>query len=177
MWLNYRRLAECYLKRNQELVGVYYFTALAHWLGAPALRHQILISALKAEGVEIVLGRFKEKDRHCRLCNGKYKGHEEKETDVNIAIYLVRGAYKNEFDTAIVATNDTDLTPAIRMVKRDTPALKVGVLFPLNHWSAELEQATDFICRIKEKQLASSQFPDPYILPNGKALSKPSNWI
>lgn len=176
LWLNYKNLAECYLRKNQQLSSVYYFTALAHWLGEPALRHQIYIGALEAEGVTVVLGKFKKKERHCHLCGKDYEGHEEKQTDVNIVSYLIRGAYKKDFDTAFIITNDTDMIPAIKIIKQDLPTIKIGVMFPINRYSAELEQHTDFKIHIREPQLAASQLNNPYILPNGKYLYRPPGW-
>ena len=64
-----------------------------------------------------VLGRFKEKERSCRACKATWKDHEEKETDVNIGLALARDAYENCFDRAVLITGDSDLTPAVRLVK------------------------------------------------------------
>jgi len=54
-------------------------------------------------GVNTILGNFKRKDRKRPKCFSKWTGHEEKETDVNIALYLL------------------DLAPAIRLVKKLFP--------------------------------------------------------
>lgn len=47
-----------------------------------------------------------------------YEGQiREKGTDVRIAVDLVVGAIDNQFDTAILVSSDTDLTPAIKYLK------------------------------------------------------------
>ena len=38
---------------------------------------------------------------------------EEKGSDVNLAVNLINGAWKGEFDATAVVSNDTDLVPAI----------------------------------------------------------------
>ena len=41
---------------------------------------------------------------------------EEKRTDVNIASYLLMDAFAGQYDTAVVVSNDSDLTTPIEMV-------------------------------------------------------------
>jgi uncharacterized LabA/DUF88 family protein len=102
--------------------------------------------------------------------------NEEKETDVNIAIYLIKEAFLDNFDTAMIVTNDTDLVPAIKMLKETFPRKKVGVLFPIDRWSSELAQECHFFKRTHKKQLSKSQFPDIITLPTGASLSRPPFW-
>ena len=54
---------------------------------------------------------------------------EEKGIDVLLAVDVVRGAYMDEFDTAVVASADTDLIPALR------EALRVGKRVETASWS------------------------------------------
>jgi len=51
-----------------------------------------------AVNIEVIYGKFKVKDKKCPLCEQDYKGHEEKLTDVNLAIWLFENALKNSFD-------------------------------------------------------------------------------
>lgn len=67
------------------------------------------------------MGDFKEKDRFYKNCKTYFKSYEEKQTDVNIGIYLIKEAFEDNYDTAILVTNDTDLIPAIRMLKKHIP--------------------------------------------------------
>ena len=43
---------------------------------------------------------------------------EEKGIDVLLAVDMVRGAYQDKFDTAVVASADTDLRPALQETLR-----------------------------------------------------------
>ena len=44
---------------------------------------------------------------------------EEKGSDVNLGVHLVRDAFKGAFDIAVVLTNDTDLVEPIRIVTQE----------------------------------------------------------
>ena len=130
-WLDLWKLSEIYApKPNFTLTAVYYFSALAHWLPGPCSRHQIYIEALKATGVTPILGNFKEKDRSCNRCGKTWKSHEEKETDVNLAIHLLSGAYDNTYDTAFVISGDSDLSQAIKLVLDKFPHKQIKVIIP-----------------------------------------------
>src|SRR5436853_496574 len=88
------------------------------------------------------MGHFKQKHRRCHKCGARSIAHEEKETDVNIALHLLNHAYKNSFDCALPISNDSDLAPAVRMLKTEFPSKWVRILTPPNkRTSKELLQA------------------------------------
>ncbi len=153
-----------------------YFSAYATLKPHSMKRHKMLVDALLGRGVNVVMGKFKEKDRHCKICGAVFKVREEKQTDVNIAVYLMKEAFADTYDTAILLTNDTDLIPAIEGMKKAFPRKKVGVVFPIDRWSTELRTACNFWKKIEKKHLAKSQFSDEVRLPSGVTLSRPPKW-
>src|SRR5947209_4137294 len=44
--------------------------------------------------------------------------YREKGVDVLIAVELLRGAYRDTYDTAILVSSDTDLIPAIQEIRQ-----------------------------------------------------------
>lgn len=176
LWLNFRALAQRFTRKGDTLCGVYYFSAYATWKPHSMRRHRKLVDALKSENVEVIMGKFKQKDMHCKVCGASFKVREEKQTDVNIATYLFKEALANNYDTAIVVTNDTDLVAAIKGLKEAYPQKKVGVLFPIERWAAELQGACDFWRKMRKKDLARSQFPERVQLPSGIVLTRPRSW-
>lgn len=60
----------------------------------------------------------------------KYKTYEEKQTDVNIAINLVKDAFLKESDLLFLVSNDSDISPAIRVAKENNKKLKIVVISP-----------------------------------------------
>lgn len=125
--------------------------------------------------MEFIKGRFKDKTLKCHKCLATYKSHEEKQTDVNIAVQIVADAAADKFDRAIIISADTDLIPAITTVHKLTPEKEIGVLFPIGRNSFELREAADFAIKMKTKHLDSCQFA--WKLQVGKDVVKcPDNW-
>ncbi|MGV0960287.1 MAG: NYN domain-containing protein [Limnohabitans sp.] len=56
---------------------------------------------------------------------------EEKQTDVNIALYLYRDAIRGEFDQLVICSNDSDMEPALSWIKKDAPQVALGLVMPL----------------------------------------------
>ncbi len=177
-WLDYCKLAKCFVPSKDKIVDVYYFTAFAHWNQRKMAKHKIYLKALTMAGVKAVFGKFKDKDHRCRICGEGYSTFEEKQTDVNIAITLFRLAISNDFDTAILITGDTDLVPAVEAIRRTFPDKQIGVVVPIGRKAKELIDVCDFHMKMKEKHLRTSQFPDTIVLDPQKniVLQKPSNW-
>lgn len=178
-WIDYSSLAKCYVVPNDKIVGVLLFTAYAHWNPEKEKRHRDLITAVQLSGVEVVFGKFKNRDRRCSICGQPYRTFEEKYTDVNIAIRLFQAAIKDEFDTAMLITADSDLLPAIKGAKLSFPEKQFGLVAPIGRSSLELKNICDFRRKMREKHLRMSQLPDTIILDASKGitLKRPSTWI
>jgi hypothetical protein len=58
-WLNFYSLAESYLKPNETLIRVYFFTAILKWNPEKQKRHKNFIIAQEAVGVQVVEANFK----------------------------------------------------------------------------------------------------------------------
>lgn len=63
--------------------------------------------------MEIALGRFRRRSRRCPICKKIYVAHEEKETDVAIAVRIVELAVSRGCECRVVVTGDTDILPAV----------------------------------------------------------------
>lgn len=68
---------------------------------------QKLFTHLRNQNIEIKLG-------YLLMSDGKF---HEKGVDVQIAVDIIRGAIKNEYDTCYLISSDTDLLPAIQTAK------------------------------------------------------------
>ena len=129
-WVDLWGLSQSILIKDQKLVGVEYFSAYKKTNLDRLKRHEQYINALRFRGVSVHMGKFKKKFHRCRLCNSRYEGWEEKETDVNLAVKLVEDAFTDQFDTAIVISADTDLLPPIRSVESYFPEKNPIVIAP-----------------------------------------------
>lgn len=109
---------------------------------------------------------------------------EEKQTDVNIALHAYRDAVRGEYDQLVICSNDSDMEPALRMIRENVPTAKVGLVMPLRdkdtaggkvpnkrlaalaHWVRH---------HIGDDELAQSQLPQN-VQTKKKPASKPAHW-
>jgi len=84
---------------------------------------------------------------------------------------------RDEFDTALIISGDSDLVPVVEAVKTLFPAKRVGVIIPINGKAASLKYACEFHMKMKEKHLKASVFPDEIDLGGGIKLLRPPSWI
>lgn len=176
-WLSLSRLARCYVPdRRDSISGIEYFTTLASWDPAKVARHKVYIRAQESEGVSVVYGEFKRKDRWCKQCRRSFSTYEEKQTDVNIAVRLFQHAFQEKYDKAIIISGDTDLLPAVRAVKSIYPGKGIGVVIPIGRSSEDFKKQTDFHFKMRESHLASSRYPDILKLADGTTLPCPPTW-
>ena len=90
---------------------------------------------------------------------------EEKGTDVALATHLLHDAHRNDYDTAVIISNDSDLIPPIHVVREDLHRL-VGLICPHRHVSSALAREVDFYKQIRTGVLRVSQFPE--VLTDGR---------
>ena len=144
----------------------------------PATR--LFIEALEARGVTVGLGNFKAKDLYqvCPACGRHvhFKRHEEKETDVNIAVKLVEVVADGSCDAVMVVTGDTDLVPAVAAARRLQPRVDVYMLFPTNRSNLAFDGVATGTFKIAGKQYARYQLTDPVLAADGRAIRKPPAW-
>ncbi len=161
-WVNLKALSQIFLKSySEELIEVFYFSAYAEHMPEPTQKQQKdYFRALELKGVKTILGHFKKKNRRCPECHNKWIGHEEKETDVNIALYLLHLAYRDAFDRALVISNDSDLAPAIQMIRKFFPKKRVTTVAPSHHYhSNELIKVSSDRTKIRVEHLERCLLP------------------
>lgn len=198
-WLDLKKLALRYVKteQGQELSNIYYFSALAtHISESKVKRHKTYISALNQRGVSFVEGQFKYVgQKWIKRDDGMFmqkESYEEKESDVNIAIHIVKDAICKLVDKAIIITNDSDIAPAIRMAKQLNPNWKAVVITPplgvgrkVNYDLLEAakqlktnRQGQVFREQkiLTEEMLFECQFPEQIITSDGSVIKRPNKY-
>jgi uncharacterized LabA/DUF88 family protein len=186
-WLDLHAMARAVLQPNNQVCKIRYFTAR---VTAPPndpdmpSRQDVYLRALRAQGVIIHLGMFKERPKTRRLVNpprppaSKYVEvwhREEKGSDVNLAVHMLHDAWSGVYDCAVVVSNDSDLAEACHLVK--SMGKVVGLLSPAHRPTQELQQCTDFYRRITATHLTNSQLPDPVIdTSTGREIRCPPRW-
>ena len=99
---------------------------------------------------------------------------EEKGSDVNLAVHLLNDGYKQDYEMAVMITNDSDLLEPMRIVKQDLK-LPVGLVNPHKTPSFSLRQHATFIKQLRTGVLSASQFGNSLTDKNG-TFHKPATW-
>jgi uncharacterized LabA/DUF88 family protein len=182
-WLDFSTLCRILLPRH-EIKRIYYFTALVEARpGDPEkrLRQETYLRALRTiPNLTIVLGSFLTHVKNMPLANGKgyvdVINTQEKGSDVNLAAQMLMDGFRNDYECAVVISNDSDLLRPIQMTINELHK-KVGVLAPTQnrHPSRSLTANATFIKHIRPRVLAASQFP-PTLTDKRGAFSKPHDW-
>ncbi|MDR0869098.1 MAG: NYN domain-containing protein [Planctomycetota bacterium] len=176
-WFDYRRYCQHFINNNDTVEKMVYFTAIADWQPETAARHRVFIAACQTNGIEVVFGKFKGKTWRCEKCGQNNQRHEEKATDVNIALTAYRLARQMETGKIILVTGDTDFVPVVKAIQRDFSSINVGVIFPPQRVSKELKAEANFYYHTGIEMLADFQLPEQIIKSNGKKITRPSYWL
>jgi hypothetical protein len=182
-WLDLAKLTQDLLP-SDTIQELHYFTArVSSRAYNPTAAHDqgLYIRALKTlPNLHIKYGQFTTHSVPMYLTNVNpaqkvwVDKTEEKGSDVNLASHLLRDAYGRRFEVAVLVTNDSDLAEPVRIVAQEI-GLPVGLLNPHQFHSRELRQYATFVKRIRQGDLASSQFPKT--LQDGKGkFAKPAGW-
>ena len=175
-WLDFNKFANFFVNKYERIEEIYYFTALTPWDIDKVKRHKIFIKAQESVGIKTVYGKFRKRSKKCRLCHKVYETYEEKQTDVNIAIYLFKLAIENKYEKAFIVSGDSDLVPSILAIKESFPEKEIGVIVPIRGRAFELKSHCDFHIQMKEKHLNLNQFPDKVILSDNSFVTRPETW-
>lgn len=186
-WLNIKELAMRQLQPGDQIVSVKYYTA--HVSGrldpdAPR-RQQIYLKALKTlSDVSMYYGNFLPKTKWRPVAHDRWKPHvfievhdtEEKGSDVNLAAHLVRDAFLDAYDVALVMSQDTDLCEPIRIVSKEVNKPVGLVWLDGRQPNKKLKQAASFVRHITVPDLRASQLPEKIMGKDGRYIERPESW-
>ena len=185
-WVNVRALCQVLLP-NSQINHVRCFTARVSSRPQDPnqhMRQQVYIRALGTiPGLSVHYGHFLSAPRAMPAAPLPVAGPptmvqvvktEEKGSDVNLATYLLCDAFDSDYETAVVISNDSDLTTPIDIVRRKF-GRDVVVLNPQRKQSTELKKVASSIQDIRAGALARSQFP-PQLTDAHGIITKPALW-
>ena len=184
-WLDLRLLSEKLLPRHQ-IHRVRYFTARIQArprdIQAPQ-RQQTYLRALQTiPNLTIHYGHFLSRPTRMPLARPRLIGPktaevlktEEKGSDVNLATYLLLDAFDDDYEMALIISNDSDLMEPIKVI-RQRFGLPVGVVNPQPNASQALRQVATFYRPLRRGALQASQLPAQITDANG-VITKPAAW-
>jgi uncharacterized LabA/DUF88 family protein len=179
LWLDLGALGHAIRPRSQ-LEKIKYFTAPVLNEPNALSRQSSYQAALTAHNpglIEVIQGRYQQKQKTCSGCRRSWTEYEEKETDVNIAVQLVSDAALGVSDAAIIVSADSDLVPAVKAARAMNPALFIAAAFPPERYSNELKTLMPRSFHIGAQRIRQSQLPQTVTdAASGSTWSCPSKW-
>jgi uncharacterized LabA/DUF88 family protein len=211
-WLNLKKMViKLFPNFNLNIGKIKYFTAdISGKINPTASRDQaVYFKALRTlREIEIIKGRFSVHKNNAHLCypiefypnvfkvvcikqencndmpkSVKILKYEEKGSDVNLGCHLVKDAFTDKFDLAIVITADTDLLEPIKMVLDNNKEIKL-VSPKESHRKTSKQIHSSFlellgkenIVETNQRIIETSQFNSKIETANGGTIIKPEYW-
>ena len=177
LWIDFVALAQS-LRPRSHLVAVRYFTAPVLGGSGAASRqayHQSAVASRHPTIFHVTQGRYQAKTVTCFNCDSSRTVHEEKETDVNIAVSLVSDAAGDAMDSALIVSADSDLAPAVRAAKQFRPHMFIGADFPPKRYSNELKHLMPASSQIGRDKIRQAMLPESFSV-GGNTYTRPAKW-
>ncbi len=184
-WLDLGKLARLLLQQH-SIGRIRYFTArVTSRPGDPtqAQRQQAYLRALgTVPNLTIHYGHLLAEAKRRPLARQPQSGPltvevldtVEKGSDVNLASYLLLDGFEDEYEMAVVVSNDSDLQLPIR-IARTKLGKEIGVFDPSRRQSFELRNAASWYRPLRNGPLSASLFPDTLTDTQG-LVKKPTGW-
>ena len=149
-WIDIVKLCEGFVAPDEKLEKVVYFTATPLSTDKSCRQSAFLNAnkALNGDRFEVVRGKYLEKHIECPYCKGDISRPEEKKTDVNISVRMIKDCVHSATDVVTLISADTDLIPPLELIKSDFPQVKIRVCFPPSNYSHDIAD-TLFLWGIK----------------------------
>lgn len=186
-WQDIVTFTEQFLKKDQELVEVKYFSAIQKDAGKASRQDKFFQANRQNPKFHLILGKFRPRKRWRNVkVDGKRVGveiqfWEEKKSDVALGCHMVRDICLGNCDTIMLFSADSDFTPALnlcREVAKDQMDLRIVICFPPSNFSSDLHKKANIIHKLEdhEPKFSGSQLPGEITLQNGYVLKKPTEW-
>lgn len=181
-----------------EPVAIKFFTAkiLSSAAKAPdsvssQSRYHTALRKILGERIEIIEGYYALNQMKVKIVDAEIPGRppkdcqeihawklEEKQSDVNLALHAYHDAISRNVDQVVVVTNDTDIAPALEMIREHSQAV-IGLVVPTTDRerkpNADLSRLAHWTrTHITGAELAASQLPR--VIPGRKPTAKPDSW-
>ena len=103
---------------------------------------------------------------------------EEKQSNVNLALQAYHDAITGQVDQVVIVTNDTDIAPALQLIRAHTKVI-IGLVVPARRHervaNTELAALAHWVrSHITKDELLTSQLPR--VIPGRKPTLKPDSW-
>jgi len=192
-WLDPVAFVRSFMRPDQELVGVRYFTApiKTHPHNLAAIdRQKIYLHALSTiPQVQVIQGFYSKNktlapaiENRCRGCEVSKGGYipviklEEKRSDVNFAISVLMDAFNDNAESFFLFTGDSDQLGTVETVRKRL-CKRVCVFNPHAGISIALKTASSYYQNIPRDLPGKCQLPDAIpVGTHGNFIRRPDAW-
>ena len=145
------------LSRGYHFIKLNYYTSPLPNPGTESYRAQqrFFAQIARSARIELVLGR--NEPRVDRVSGRRY--HIEKETDVNLAVDMVVGAYRDRYDVAMLVAGDTDYVRAVQALQERGKKL-IWCPLPAQRRIDQLAKLADETMELDGKFLRTCALPE-----------------
>lgn len=176
-WIDPSDLVQATMPRGSTLVATKYFTARVKKPDDKRKRQTAYLDAVRARGnTEIILGKFSPRSVQCRRCGNSWNKPEEKMTDSAIAAHLVADGLLDRYDFALLIGGDTDIVPAIKLVRTHATGKTLVVWYPPKRINDAVGDACHGSDSINHDHLAKAVMPETVGVSPGVSVSRPPEW-
>ena len=177
-WLDMVKFFEKFMRPNQELVAVKYFSAKPTDIEKGKRQDAFFQANRQNLKFKLFLGKYLKKEIECFKCHHIIRTHEEKESDVRFATQIVADAYRQNCDVAIIVSADSDMIPAIELSYEVNH--KILIYFPPRQYSSNLAAmgiGNPLYLQHYEARFRQSLFPDTvHLKMSNFDLTIPEKW-
>lgn len=170
-WLDLNRLCRSVIcaRYGILLTKTVFCTAVPSAPQDVAERHRTYNNALRSQGVSIVEGHhIVDPDSGKRV---------EKQSDINVALHLVKDASDGIFDCAFILSSDSDQAATAKVYREWFPQKwLVGVSPPGNKVPDKIKTYADAHFELTLSDLEKCIFDHPLIGKSGKPIPRPINY-
>lgn len=176
-WLDIVKFFESFMRDNQELVAVKYFSAKPDNEDKRRNQNALFQANKENSKFHLILGKYLKKEIKCFNCGYTIYTHEEKESDVRLATTIIEDVFKDACDISIVVSADSDMVPAVEIAQEQ--GHPVFVYFPPFQNSSNLRTMCGKAIDLNryEKRFKLCILPEKITLKgSGFELSIPDKW-
>ncbi|MGZ9676152.1 NYN domain-containing protein [Flavobacterium sp. GNP001] len=181
-WIDLVKLFEQYLKEDEIIGTVHYFTARPKNMGKTARQNNLMNcnKAINGDKLKLHYGKYQDKTMKCRAddgCAKEFMHWEEKQTDVSLAIKMVEDSHNSDCNKIILVSGDSDFLPPLKLIKNFYKEIELMVLFPPAKYTNSIA-SLGFPCISMDryKQRWNKSILDNILEVNGKTYRVPVEW-
>ena len=201
-WCNLSKLFYNFTQPNEKIHSIKFFTSRPTHINSDIQklhRHDNYTKIQKDLGIEIINGKFAKREVRCKSCNNhglqcnecnknKLYEHEEKQTDVNLAIKVLSDAFIYKPKNIIICSADTDFIPVINTIKEYKLSKQIKIVIPpqspihndirialANFYKIKVNSGNEklSISIMNDIHLQKSKLPNSITLQDGTVITNP----